>query len=761
MTVRAIKGTTFCFILLFAICNLSHAQSAGPSGDTLATAIPPIQAQDAGGAFWRIDGNFESVFHLRNVLETRPLTVTPVLWMADGTEYKLAPVTIEKSGVVSIDINEALRNAPPDVAPHVSDVGSAGVRYDWRWAAITGQVISSNEVDSLTYTTSISAFFESTLRQQKKSSQQNRLEGMWWQRDSGVEPFITLVNTSSKPISATVALTGENDGAPIQSFLQISPKQSQLVKLGDLIHRLPMAATAGGISIIYQGKLHSLVVEGGLQNFAEGYSAPMVIVAPETRRVRKQISTANAMFAAIGVQVGAPEARMQFPQNTVFQPYATLRNLASQPAHIRVAATFMNPNAITMQLGAIVLSARETRQVDLEGMLKQAGLTGYSGEMNFAFQSDRGGDELLAAMGSTSIDGNYVFNVAPMLLIPETGKIFCFWAASGKTDTMISFWNSGSDAEDAELLLDYQGGEYKLPIHLEANASYSMNIRSLIASGKPDANGKIIPSNAVQGSARLINPRDMRATMDIHAHLSVFNVETATCMEPCPECDSIIYVIAAPNGVTAAGGTVQYHTTATSKTDGSYDVTWKTNWSSSNTGIATIVGSGTNGGLATGKAMGSATFTGSYRDTGVPHWSDGDLCPYGTQCPVFIGNPTAPVSVCDYTISPGGMTAQYCNGTSKNTQNFTANITPSSDACPRHTASTQCGADVVDGPIDLVGASGVSSCTDNSLAVASTVTYYAGPGASKQKIGDINVNFSLQFGASTVAHSDKIPVVCP
>jgi hypothetical protein len=190
-------------------------------------------------------------------------------------------------------------------------------------------------------------------------------------------------------------------------------------------------------------------------------------------------------------------------------------------------------------------------------------------------------------------------------------------------------------------------------------------------------------------------------------------------------------------------------------------VTWKTTWSSSNTGIATIVGSGTTSGLATGQAMGSATFTGHYQDTGVPHWADGDLCPFGTQCPVFIGSPTAPVNVCDYTISPGGMTAQYCNGTYKNTQNFTANITPSSQACPRNTANTQCGADSVDGLVDLIGTSGVSSCTDNSLAVASTVTYYAGPGTSGQKVGDINVNFSLQFGGKTVAHSDKIPVLCP
>lgn len=634
-------------LIVLAICGFAcqlSAQTPSPATKSLQTAIPQMGSQDAGGAFWRIDGNYDSVLHLRNILETDSLRVTPVLWMADGTEYDLAPVTIDKSGVAVIDINEVLRDAPPDVAPHVSEIGSAGVRYNWRWAAVMGQVISTDVIDSMSYASSVSTVLDPA-RAQKDSSQQNRFEGMWWLRDAGVEPFLSLVNTGSTPLMISIALTGKDDAAPVTSGITLGAKQSQLVMLSDLVRRVATTATEGGIYVSSKGQSGALAVGGGLQNPNEGYSAPITFLPIEARDLKRDISTTATTFAAVGVLVGSPEPRMQFPEATHFEPYATVRNLNSRPTRITLAATYMNQQPITMPLVDMKLSAHETRQLDLKALLSRANLTHYSGEMNFTFKVDGGADELLVSAGSTSADGNYVFNVEPMILVPETGKIFCYWAVSGKTDTMISFWNSGGGAQDAELLLSYQGGHYRLPVHLDVNASLSINIESLIKSGVPDADGNVIPSNVTQGSAQLVNPHHRRDPLDIHAHESVFNVETATCNEPCPICDSVIYVTAIPDGFVTPAGTVQYHTTATSKTNGSYDVTYKTTWGSSNTGVATIVANGSQGGLATGQSAGLATMTGQFSDTGVPPWKNGQLCSYGSQCPVYVGHPTAPIKV--------------------------------------------------------------------------------------------------------------------
>jgi hypothetical protein len=135
--------------------------------------------------------------------------------------------------------------------------------------------------------------------------------------------------------------------------------------------------------------------------------------------------------------------------------------------------------------------------------------------------------------------------------------------------------------------------------------------------------------------------------MDIHAHASVFNVETATCRWICPDCDSVIYVTEAPtSGAATPGGNLAYTLTATMKTGGTFNATQSASWSSTATNIATVTATGTQAGLAQGVSAGSSSIKASYRDTGVPSWQPGSAsCQPTTQCPVFIGNPTALINV--------------------------------------------------------------------------------------------------------------------
>lgn len=650
-TFRA-KGLTYPTLLvaifvLYPGADRTDAQTM-PSTDTLPTTVPAVARQDIGGAFWRIDGNFDSVLRLKNVLETTPLVVTPVLWMADGTEYALAPVTLDKAGVAAIDLNEVLRNAPSTVSSHVSEYGSAGVRYSWGWRdVVIGQVTNTDDVNSLTYTSTMSAMLESNAALNTFKAQQNLLQGMWWRRDAGVEPFLTLANGGMGSISAHVSLSDESNTISRSKDVVLGPRQSQLVRLTDLLGQLPSTSTAGGLSVSYGGKAGTLVVDGGLENFKEGYSAPTTFVSGEAQRMRKMVSASATTFAAIGVEVGKPDPMMAFPEGTFFVPYATIRNLNGSPVHVAVATAYMNPQPATSRLGDLVLEPNETRQVDLAALLKSAGLSGYSGEMNFTFTIAGGGDELLIATGSTSTDGNYVFSVQPMMLVPETGKIFCSWGVSGKTDTMISFWNSGAQAEDAELILFFEGGQYRLPVHLEANASSSVSLGSLIKSARPDADGNVIPSNIIQGSARLTNPHGRRTVMNIHAHASVFNVETATCRWICPDCDNVVYVTEAPtSGAATPGGNLSYTLTATMNTGGTFNATQSASWSSTATNIATVTATGTQAGLTHAVSAGSSSIKASYHDTGVPSWQPGSAsCQPTTQCPVFLGNPTEPITV--------------------------------------------------------------------------------------------------------------------
>jgi hypothetical protein len=67
-------------------------------------------AYEISGGMWRVDHSFESRLQIKNHIQLAAISATPVLFMADGTEYVLPAVNLEPSGVTSLSINMALQN---------------------------------------------------------------------------------------------------------------------------------------------------------------------------------------------------------------------------------------------------------------------------------------------------------------------------------------------------------------------------------------------------------------------------------------------------------------------------------------------------------------------------------------------------------------------------------------------------------------------------------------------------------------------------
>jgi hypothetical protein len=53
---------------------------------------------------------------LRNNLDSAPLTVTPAVRTADGTETALPALTVQAGDVASLDLSEALLKSAPQLA---------------------------------------------------------------------------------------------------------------------------------------------------------------------------------------------------------------------------------------------------------------------------------------------------------------------------------------------------------------------------------------------------------------------------------------------------------------------------------------------------------------------------------------------------------------------------------------------------------------------------------------------------------------------
>jgi hypothetical protein len=88
------------------------ASSGHPYGTTSQQAVAPRCATGSRGLLE--NGLLVQGVHQNNkYLAIAPLSVTPVLFMADGTEYPLATVQVPPTSVVTVVINDALASPQP------------------------------------------------------------------------------------------------------------------------------------------------------------------------------------------------------------------------------------------------------------------------------------------------------------------------------------------------------------------------------------------------------------------------------------------------------------------------------------------------------------------------------------------------------------------------------------------------------------------------------------------------------------------------
>jgi len=115
------------------VCARTHrlrAQCFGavaPRPTATASPAPAATNQDVIVAYWTSETGWTSELQLRNNGLSQPLTVTPVLRLADGAETSLAPVTIQPEEVASVDINAAIAAAA--ASQLVGTYGSVALRF--------------------------------------------------------------------------------------------------------------------------------------------------------------------------------------------------------------------------------------------------------------------------------------------------------------------------------------------------------------------------------------------------------------------------------------------------------------------------------------------------------------------------------------------------------------------------------------------------------------------------------------------------------
>ena len=121
----------------------------------LVVSVIPIAAQPKKlsskdqvvfGAYWTAEPGWHTEFQLRNNLLSAPLTVIPVLRLANGQEYPLSAVTIPVSDVSTVDVSQELAKLASPISEQAGTYGSVVFKFSAPFARSLYAAIMIHEI---------------------------------------------------------------------------------------------------------------------------------------------------------------------------------------------------------------------------------------------------------------------------------------------------------------------------------------------------------------------------------------------------------------------------------------------------------------------------------------------------------------------------------------------------------------------------------------------------------------------------------------
>lgn len=602
----------FLFVASIGLVSLFNVRArvsdkASPAPTTPKASRLQPKPQQVFSGFWRVDQGFESTLRIKNILITQNLTVSPVVYMADGTAYALPSIDLAPGGIRDVSINEALQEAPPSIRGHVSQFGSVVLHFtspSVANAATNMQVL--NTTQSLVFTVSSKPILPRAVAPNGDQT----LESLWWKHDPGVRVFAAVTNTSGEQKHVELQIVGSHGSIRVERR-NLLPKATDIVDLSELIRELPEQENQiGGIRVKFDGAPNDVFATTGLVNPDEGYSA-----TSEFRLIHDMGSAPTSHFSvgAVGLMVGAQDPMMGFPKDTRFSVYAALRNSSDRQVTVTPTLFLMNGSTPSrVPLPPERLAPHEARQLSLASPLSH-----FNGMATLTFAYDGHPSDVLIATGSVDQTATYVFEVMPNSLDVSWAKTAPFWSVAGGFDSMLTVFNPKQEPQDIMAKLTYVSangpGHYSVPLHLAAGETRMLDVKDLIDMQQRDRDGNVISRDVTEGSAQFEASSATSQEIQIGASAGIFNVQTATCGGPCLICQTTTDASINPSPTaTVLSGTQQATFTLTLSDGTVQDETSSAHWSSSNTSIATVQSTGAaNPGLVSGAAVGSATLTAS------------------------------------------------------------------------------------------------------------------------------------------------------
>jgi hypothetical protein len=603
--VKCVEGVKVALTPLLGLVCIVHPLMAQGNKKPLPQRVAsnhwanPLGPVHLVGGFWRVDHSFESELQISNRLATDSILVHPALTLDNGSVFTLKDINLQPSGTAVVNINGELNSVVPSAVLAHHQFGTISLSYDWHWeGAISAEVQNIDSTRSLSYVSSLQP-------EPDISSAQETIRGLWWKKTASTAVFIRLSNATRSAITAQLTVTDQNNRQIATESMVVKPSETVLRDIPAIL--AADVAALGGIDVAYIGQMGGLMVDGGLEDPNNGFSAGIPFYRPsQVSKPPKPIT-----LATTGIMIGSPGPGLMFPPQVYFRPWLKLRNVSSEPRPVSVTGTYMlGFNPVSVPVAQLTLSPMGSADVDVEGVIHALNLPPLVMELNLAVSYRGLSSDLIVSSGSVDDAGSYVFEVPTGVVSQGVSKDICYWKAGDGIDTMISVWNHDDASQDFFLVLHFGDGSYKYPIHLNAQSSTTVNIFDVLHSGKPDADGNIFPAGIEAGSATLQGLAGEVEPINVTITPALYDVGHATCAWTCTSCNGYTsYSILPAPWDSPYPNNVQLSATAHFSTGNNYSMTAATTWSSQNTSVANV-GNGSSAGLVSPVAVGNATIGG-------------------------------------------------------------------------------------------------------------------------------------------------------
>jgi hypothetical protein len=618
-------------LIVFALSVMSNAVFAqtppGPPPKPVQRPIPaqpPAVDQEQAIAYWTTETGWTSELQLRNNAVAQDLTVTPVLRLADGAETSLAPVTIKPQEVKSIDLGAAIFAA---AAPQlVGTYGSVVLQYR---SPSLGSLYAALMVRSVGHPFA----FHIDAKGEMQGFETGSREGIWWLPKETASDYLILTNQGKNVLALDLSLY-DASGKQARQKVLLAPAETTRYSIRKLILASGLTGSYGGIKIATSAHAGSLNTLHFLFDETAGFSAilKMFDYHPEAKleeRVdpRTEVWTLRAPMLALT----APDPSMAFPPGTTLQPQLLVRNTTGKAVDAALRFNWRSASGTGKAPGPTLhLNPFETRRIDVAALQNGGTLPKAANWTSVMLATSGLPDEVMAVAASYDATLRYGAQTpfSDQLSPKWEGGM---WEYDPYHSSIITAGNGGTKPTQAAFTIFYNQGtqRYDLEQTLQPDEQMWIDVGKLIREQVPDKNGKVLPADLTSGSYEFRDLTDF-ALGALFEGKVIYDKTYGHAAYGCANCCGTMSTqtwfnpLGVPSASTAGQGVNGYN---------NCDLTWDdvssyfySDWTSSNTAIATVDYYGTHSGVSAGSTRSTSW-------ANMREGSNGLLCPRYTFRP--------------------------------------------------------------------------------------------------------------------------------